>query len=266
MPPRSRQPAVEQPTLRGESIVNGLVGNALRNERESRGLSRAEVAAKTKIPAAFVAQLEEQHPALIPQTAYSTIYLKAYCAFLGFDANEIVRVFKSIAAHPDRTETTQRHPTTSVPEWQLVAAPTLIRNVIVGLAVVSLLAYVTFQLFAIVSPPEITLTTPKNGTIIASHDISIEGATEREVDLRINGEPVFLDTAGRFKDVVTLEDGLNVITIVGKKKYGRPQTITRRIIVEPTAPQPEEPLVATTPTETVPSATAEMPAIGEVAQ
>lgn len=239
--------------MRSESIVTGLVGNALRSEREKRGLSRAAIATKTKIPASFIAQVEDTHPALMPQTAYSAIYLKAYCAFLEFDAAEMLRVFKSIAAHPDRLkDEQQRHPTKSISEWKLIAAPTLLRNLIVGAAVVGLLTYLTMQLMKIVQPPAIDVASPADGVIVTGQEVKIEGKTEREVDLRINGEPVFLNENGAFSDTLTLQDGMNVITIVGKKKYGQPQTLTRHVIVEPEKPQAAAPEIAPVPAAKLP--------------
>lgn len=68
----------------GRSSVNDL-GNRLREARESRGLSFADVEATTHIRRYFLAALEEERFSDLPASIYTRGFIRTYSAFLGLD-------------------------------------------------------------------------------------------------------------------------------------------------------------------------------------
>lgn len=223
------------------------IGALLRQAREESGLSVAAVAARTKIPERFIAQFESD-AGNAQEDVYAKIYLKAYAKFLGFDTATLVDLYKKERARrapPERRSSPKKHPATDLPTSAMVVTPKVIHAVLLGLVVLGLAVYFAFEVKKIVAPPEISLAAPRDGLVTSERSLVIEGRTESEVALRINGKSVSPDADGNFKDTLDLQEGLNLITVVGAKKHSKEMVVTRRIIVmprqRPTATAPLEP-------------------------
>lgn len=209
--------------------------------RVNMGASRAEAAAKTKVPEKYLTLFEDGRYAELADDVYTTIYLKGYAAYLGLPSKDVLaryRIERIIAAKtPDRL-----HPTASVPRSHLVVAPTIIRNVIIALAVCALAVYFGVEVTKIVAPPSISLTSPQDGLFTIEHLVAVAGKTQPGVELRINGKTLAPDTQGNFSDEFAVQQGMNIITIAAKKKYSKARVETRRVIVVP--PEPIAPVIA----------------------
>jgi cytoskeleton protein RodZ len=66
------------------------LGQQLREAREARGLSVDDVARGTRIRAAYIRALEEEHFADLPAPVYVRGFLRNYATFLGLDAEELI--------------------------------------------------------------------------------------------------------------------------------------------------------------------------------
>lgn len=232
------------------------VGALLRQAREESGLSRTAVAARTKIPERFIAIFEEGPTAATTEDVYSKIYLKAYAKFLGFETATLVELYRKersrLSPQPERRSAPKRvHPSAPVQASALVVTPKVIQAVMLGLIALGLVAYFAFEIKKIIAPPQITLLAPEDGLVTVERNLVIEGRTEREVSLRVNGKQVSPDGNGNFRDTLDLQEGLNLISVVGAKKHSKEMTITRRIIVLP----------KDRPTAVLPPATAEVPGL-----
>ncbi len=226
---------IETVAATGQKLTDA-VGVRLKKARTELGCSRHEAAAKTKIPERYIARFEDGAYDKLPDDVYSKIFLKVYCKFLGLDVPSIVaqqRQERLRALNPQRTPGLGRHPTRAIPAWQLLATPKLIKSAIIIGAVLGLAIYFWLAVSNIVSPPVITLSSPQDNLVTSEHSLTVEGKTELEVSLRINGKYVAPDGYGNFKDTLELQDGLNEVKVIGMKKHSREATITRRILVEP---------------------------------
>ncbi len=234
------------------TAIADSVAALLKQAREESGLSRAAVAVRSKIPERYITLFEEDvNGTAMPEDVYSKIYLKAYGKFLGFDANTLVDLYKKEKARtapaperrkPARTSSastsgsaSHRHPTKSIPTSQMMVTPKIIQSVLLGLAVLGFAVYFGIEIKKIIAPPEITLASPQDGLVTEDRNLIVEGRTESEVTLHINGKQVSPDVDGKFKDTLDLQEGLNIITVTGVKKHSKEMSVTRRIIVMPKA-------------------------------
>lgn len=69
---------------------HAMVGRYLTQERELRGLSRAEVARVTKIAPNVLDAIETGDPKRLPAKGYLVGYLKSYAAAIGLDPDDVV--------------------------------------------------------------------------------------------------------------------------------------------------------------------------------
>lgn len=83
-----------------------IVGNALRKEREARGVSLAEIAADTRISMRLLQALEDEDFAAFPGAFYVHYYIKDYLHACGADETAFFNTFQPYlnAALRDRSE------------------------------------------------------------------------------------------------------------------------------------------------------------------
>ena len=84
----------------------------------------------------------------------------------------------------------------------------------------------------IISPPSLSIVFPDNNFVTQEKVIKIQGYTEPETGIKINGDSVIVDHNGFFSKEINLKKGLNNVTIIATKKYSRPTKITRQIFVK----------------------------------
>ncbi|MCK5358629.1 MAG: hypothetical protein KAJ48_09560, partial [Elusimicrobiales bacterium] len=113
-----------------------------------------------------------------------------------------------------------------------LSVPKIIRNIIIIIVVFICLLYLAYYLNNIISPPELNIFYPDTDITLENNIITIQGRTEIETKLLINGEIVLTDADGFFTQEIKLKKGLNNIQISSQKKYSRQNIITRKIIWE----------------------------------
>ena len=64
-------------------------GELLKQNREERGISLADVSKATKISPRYLEAIEENRPDLLPSPLYQKVFLRAYARELGFSTDEI---------------------------------------------------------------------------------------------------------------------------------------------------------------------------------
>jgi cytoskeleton protein RodZ len=84
----------------GMMIAMGGFGERLRRERESRGITLADISESTKIGSHFLKALEEDHFDKLPGGVFNRGFVRAYSIFLGLDEDEFMEGFETaVAAH-----------------------------------------------------------------------------------------------------------------------------------------------------------------------
>ncbi len=81
-----------QPLKHRDEIV-GELGEMLREARERKGVSLAEVEEETKIRERLIVALEEEDYGILPDRIYTKGLLKNYARYLGLDTSEVMRLF-----------------------------------------------------------------------------------------------------------------------------------------------------------------------------
>ena len=71
-------------------------GRYLAQQRELRGVSRADVASATKIPANLIAALETGQVERLPERIFIVNYIRAYAQVIGMESQEAVLRFEEI--------------------------------------------------------------------------------------------------------------------------------------------------------------------------
>lgn len=216
------------------TLDDRTVGDALRSAREERGESIEDVEGHTQVGKKYILALERNDLEKLPEPIYAKKFVKALAAHFGLDPNaaaeSLLRELSVATEAPNR-----QHPINFIAGRSLAASPILFKTVAIVAAFIAVVGYFAFSLHAILKPPTITLYSPHDDQVFPTSRVVLEGITEREVDLTVNGEPVSIEGDGSFKDLLNLPPGVSNLRIVAKKKHSRENAVFLKVMVqEPT--------------------------------
>ncbi|MFA5024727.1 MAG: hypothetical protein WC523_07315, partial [Patescibacteria group bacterium] len=167
----------------------------------------------------------------LPGGIYGKIFLKKYINFLGLDYKNIVKnfvkerkIYLSDADDVFSKKVIKRH--------KLIIFPKVFRNILIVLAIITCVLYLGIYLKKITAAPRLEIIEPAGNQVQKELSVNIQGETEPESEVAINGQTVLIDKRGMFFQTIVLKRGVNIIVVKAKKKYSREQTVTRQILVE----------------------------------
>ncbi|MEE4356247.1 MAG: FecR domain-containing protein [Desulfococcaceae bacterium] len=80
------------------------------------------------------------------------------------------------------------------------------------------------------SPPFLSLHSPEENQILLSHEVRVEGNTEKQAEVRINDLAVTIDDKGAFSHAVPLREGENIIRVLAEDRAGNISRLERKVI------------------------------------
>lgn len=204
------------------------VGAYLKKTREEKGASLQAISEKTHISLKHLEAIENgRYCDLPPAKAHALAYVRAYSKALGISPSHMGRRFCKEAnlenyepIHPGRTF-----------KIKSMGLSILLKTALGGLAVVAFLVYLSWQIYGIFQSPKLNVYSPSEGFVTSRLSTMVEGVTEKEVSLTVNGKDIMTSEQGRFEAPVDLSSGVNTITITATKKHGKTATITRHVVV-----------------------------------
>ena len=110
------------------------------------------------------------------------------------------------------------------------------KYLIVGAVIALLLLYAGLRFYEISGTPIITISSPQeNISVVGENSFSLFGSISNGGELKVNGEPVQVQSDGNWQKIVSLQEGINTVEITAKKFLGRETRIIRQIIYQPPA-------------------------------
>jgi len=211
-----------------ESLLR--VGERLKNAREELRLSLDDICKKTRIPLKYLEVIELGRFKELPQAkAHRLAYIREYAEALDLNPASFLYQFSQ---ESDLANDITVHPRGAIKLWLRSSLSNIFRSVAVAILLLGFLGYLTWQVNGILQPPKLSVFTPADGYISSKLVALVQGETEKEVRLTVNGKDIMPNNNGRFEIPVDLSNGVNTITISAIKKHGKVTTVTRRVIVK----------------------------------
>ncbi len=212
-----------------KTLDDRTIGETLRAAREERSESIEQVERATHVAKKYIAALEGNDLKKLPETVYAKKFVKALSAHYGLDPQAAAEsLLKELSAGVGASAS--RHPVNFV-EGRSLVAPVLFKSAALAAAFFAVIGYFAFSIQNILKPPSVTLYSPHDQQVFPTSRVVLEGVTEREADLSINGEPVSIDADGSFKDVLNLPPGVSDLRLVAKKKHSRENQVFLKVMV-----------------------------------
>ncbi len=207
------------------------LGEDLVKARRTLNLTLLAVEKKIGITRRYLEALENNDWESLPGEVYAKNWLKKYVSFLGLNWDEVRVKFEEEMKSQEVWPETGRDKF-GVVRKRLVVLPKLLKSFVIILAVVVVVGYLGWQVWSLLSPPELKLVYPADNYVTVNKSVKILGKTEEGVGLSLNDKEIAAEGDGWFKVDIDLNKGLNVIKIEAKKSYGRSRVEYLRIIVE----------------------------------
>ncbi|WKZ28678.1 MAG: helix-turn-helix domain-containing protein [Patescibacteria group bacterium] len=214
-----------------KSLDDRTIGEALRAAREERGETLEDVERVTHVSKKYIAAVENNDLKKLPEAVYTKKFVRALASHYGLDPEAAAEsLLKEVSAGAGALAV--QRPVNYVEGRSLVASPILLKSVLIAVAFVGILGYFAFSVRSILKPPSVTLYSPHDDQVFSTGRVVLEGQTEREVDLAVNGEPVSIEADGSFKDVLNLPPGVSTLRLIAKKKHSREQEIFIKVVID----------------------------------
>jgi len=207
-----------------------LLKQTLNEGLDFKAFNTKKLAEVTGIPERYIEALRQGQYNVLPALPYVKGYLGKVAKALDLNQEEIWQLYLK--------ETTPKSSGSAdfLPGNRFRVQTISKKLIVLPLVIILLTVYLFFNLGKIIRGPELTLTHPLSETILTEKSkITLEGRTDPQNKLTINGEEAYVDKNGRFVKDYNLQPGLNVIEFTAKKFLGRETKINRQIIHQPSA-------------------------------
>ena len=207
------------------------LGQRLYDERKRKGLSLEEVAAGIKIRSEFLMAIEKGDYASLPSPTYAQGFVSNYATYLGFPKRETLALFRR---EFDEQKAFKVLPKGFSSKEAYHKKPLQFRRTTMAIIAIfiCLFLYLVFQYRSVFLSPTLTVSDPKPGSNV-KQDVFVDGHTDADAVVSVNGEIVSVDSAGAFKKHLSLLPGKSDIQIIAKNRYGKFSTIDRIVNVSP---------------------------------
>lgn len=191
--------------------------------RRSQKLSLEHVSKKLQIPFKYIEALEFNDFKNLPAKRWKRI-LQKYCDFLGLEFKEIYKIAKYDLKKMSGAKQ-------FIGKKHLIAWPKAIRVILIFVVVFIVLVFLGIKINQIFAAPYLKITNPLDNSKAVTKQIKIIGNSQKEAEIYINNNPIFVDANGRFEEEIDLQKGLNLIKINAKKKYSRTREVNLRVLL-----------------------------------
>jgi transcriptional regulator with XRE-family HTH domain len=202
----------------------------LKNTREQQGKNLDDLARQLRLSKKYLLAIEECNFAELPQArAYRLAYLRQYALALDLNPDAIVDQFIRDGGLADIE--TAGFKQRSQLSWFL-SLPHLTRTVTMIFIIVLFVGYLLWQLQGIIQPPRLVIYSPVEGYLTNEKTVLVQGETEPENKLTLNGQTIQANERGRFESKLDLTIGVNTISVSAIKKHGKITTVIRHVVAK----------------------------------
>ncbi len=203
------------------------VGEILRKEREKKGLSLVQVEKEIRIRQKFLIAIEANDWNGFTSKIYITGVITNYARFLGLDPQKMVAFFRRDYEKIDDVKFKKNLSRGYLnPETKKYAFGGVV------ILVLLFVLYFGYQLTLYLSPPSVTLLTPKEDVFRSREKITITGKTEKDATATVMGDRLYLNKDGIFQYDLPLRKGKNTFRVDVTGANGKKSSLQKTYTLE----------------------------------
>lgn len=205
------------------------VGSILREKREARGITLAKVEQATRIRARFLEAIENDDYSQLPSVSYAKGFVKNYSDYLGLDSETVLAFFRRQTTETPKSSILPKGVSEPLNRSKLQLTPGKFVALIIVALIALFVGYFGLQYKNLQKAPGLTIDAPAHQAVITERRVDVLGDTDPDATVTVNGISVLVRGDGKFFDQVTLEPGVNKITIVATSRFGKSTTVVREV-------------------------------------
>lgn len=220
-------------------------GEVLKKKRESLGKSLITASQDTKIQKRFLQYIENDEFSKFDSEVFLTGFIKIYSKYLTLDTEKILALYRR--SHPLKKDISSIKSKTFGIHKRITFTPKSIITLVSIIFFVSILGYIGLQIYKFQSPPTVTIISPEDSIVVTEPTLTVQGITQQSVIIEVNNSLTEVATNGSFQKEITLQEGINIITIrasknsnsvqetieIRKVTYTKPETTAQPVEEEP---------------------------------
>ena len=196
---------------------------------EEKKLDKKTLLQLTKIPAKYLTAIEEGAYDLLPKAkSHRLAYIRSLAKALEIPSDECIVQFEKEAG---LNNADLAHPRRNIRWFPFASISIFLRNITMAGLVILFAGYLVWQVRGVLQPPYLAVFSPAEGNLVSSPRTTIQGETEKESRLTVNGQDIMVNEQGKFSTDIDLSNGVNTIQISATKKHGKTTTIVRHVVV-----------------------------------
>ena len=209
-----------------KKVESLTLGEKLKKLRADFRMSLVEVSRATRIQVKYLEYLEAGDYDKLPADVYVRGFLRSYARHLGIEEQALVKLYereRNIQKNLGRDIRQPAEPSFA-PARFVITSRTFIYGLI-SLLLFGAFFYLYREFKSFASEPTLIILSPDNGTIIESDEGLIVGRTDRGALVTLNGQQVFVDNDGSFREKLVLQPGINAISIRTINRFQKEKTV-----------------------------------------
>jgi len=197
------------------------LGERLNKLRSEKRITLGEVSKSTRIQIKYLEYLESGRFEKLPADVYVKGFLRSYAQYLGMDENYLIRLYeREREIHNNiKKEEPKQNSFRPIRFSNIIITPKFLVAFLIVFFVGLGFFYLYRELSIFISSPMLAITSPVNNFSTEEKEITVEGLTEKDAKLLINGQPTIVDENGKFSEALVLQPGLNTITIKAINRF-----------------------------------------------
>ena len=221
-------------TKKVETVLTA--GECLKRKREELDISLRDISEKLKIKSDYLENLERGTYEKLPPDVFVRGFIKSYAQFVGLDSEKMVSIYnreKKIENKIEKKSKKKEIYANKLTTQNLAIITPKIVTAFLSLLILFIVGfYLWHQISSFNSTPYLFVSSPFEDQVVNDSNLTVEGETEREVAVKINGQGIFVNSDGYFEEDIMLQPGKNVLIIEAENKFNRTAREVRNIIYE----------------------------------
>jgi cytoskeletal protein RodZ len=203
------------------------IGQILKSARERKRYSLKKLEELTRIKKDFIEAIEQELWENLPPFPTILGFVKSISTTLDVDSAMAVAVLKR--DYPPKNEVISPKPDISS---KFVWSPKLTFGIGVGIAAAVILGYLFFQYSKFVSPPSLSVSSPKDLEVVDKDFVLVEGRSDSDAKVIANNQPLITDQDGKFSVELAVTTETKEIVIKAISRSGKETVVSRKIEVK----------------------------------
>lgn len=204
-----------------KKVSSQTLSEKLKQIRQTAGVSLSEIAKTTKVRKIYLEKLEEGKFDELPPDVYVKGFLKSYANYLGIESEDVIRLYEKERGIQKNIKKLQLPTDSKRKIWtpSVTITPNMFAIALSLILIVVGVVYFYREIDRFSSTPRLVLMQPTGDINVESNTTEVAGLTDKDNRVFINGQPIYVNERGEFKETISLQQGINDLEIKSVNRF-----------------------------------------------